>query len=69
VTTLAEFQRRLTMLSEPGVENIYQTAPNDCGMTANGFRPPPCNNSWRRGLCCENPEKFPLRANTRSQAP
>jgi hypothetical protein len=35
---LAEFSRRLSMLSEPGVEGVYQTAYKDCAF--DGTRPP-----------------------------
>src|SRR5271169_3026980 len=36
---LAEFTRRLSMLSTPGVEGVYQTAYRDCAY--NGNRIPP----------------------------
>jgi hypothetical protein len=36
---LAEFTRRLSMLSVPGVEGVYQTAHNDCRF--DGKRLPP----------------------------
>jgi len=36
---LAEYARRLSMLSLPGVEGVYQTAHNDCRL--DGKRLPP----------------------------
>jgi hypothetical protein len=36
---LAEYSRRLSMLSEPGVEGVYQTAYKDCAF--DGKRLPP----------------------------
>jgi hypothetical protein len=36
---LAEFTRRLTMLSDDGVERIYETAYRDCRYDRNSFPP------------------------------
>jgi hypothetical protein len=38
---LAEFTRRLSMLSADGVEEVYRTAHNDCRLDGKRVPPPP----------------------------
>ena len=50
---ISEFERKVSMLSDSGVEGIYQSDTRNAGSIAKSFRNPPPFSSWLRpGECC-----------------